>query len=368
MRNFTEQLAANRQRIEEAAKYLKIAELETHRAQLEAETSRVDLWDDQNLARKTTTEYAAVNETLLLYKQLCAELDEVETLHELAREERNNQHSEEIAQAATELENKLDDIEKRSMFTGEHDESDAVCQIKSGEGGTDAQDWAEKLMRMYNRWAERQGYEVEITAVTEGTEAGLSSVEFILKGRHAYGHMQAEHGVHRLVRNSPFNNKGKRHTAFAAVQVAPFFEEMANKIEIDKKELRVDTYRASGNGGQHINVTDSAVRITHHPTGIVTSCQNDRSQHQNKDRALQMMAAKLLDHERKKHEAEIAGITGEQHNVGFGSQIRSYVMQPYQMVKDLRTGHETSQIEAVLNGKIDVFMTAWLRKTKTRNT
>ena len=236
-------------------------------------------------------------------------------------------------------------------------------QIKSGEGGTDAQDWAEMLMRMYNRWADKRGFDIEILAVSEGTEAGLSNVEFVLKGRHAYGLMQAEHGVHRLVRISPFNNEGKRQTAFSAVQVAPFFEEVSEEIEIDEKELRIDTYRSSGAGGQHVNVTDSAVRITHLPTGLVTACQNERSQHQNKDRAMKMMAAKLLDLERKKREEEIAGITGEQQNVGFGSQIRSYVMQPYQMVKDLRSEHETAQVDSVLGGDIEPFMEAWLRWT-----
>lgn len=367
MQDFTDQLAAIRSRIEEASRYLRIADLEARRPQLETEVARTDLWDDQDLARKVTAELSAVSEDLALFDRLCSDLDDVETLHQLAREEGDDLLGEEIAQASAALEAKLNDLEVRSLYTGEFDDGDAVCQIKSGEGGTDAQDWAEMLMRMYNRWADRRGFEVEITAVSEGTEAGLSSVEFILKGRHAYGLMQAEHGVHRLVRISPFNNEGKRHTAFSAVQVAPFFDEVTKEIDIDEKDLRIDTYRSSGAGGQHVNVTDSAVRVTHLPTGLVTSCQNERSQHQNKDRAMQMLAAKLLDLERKKRQAEIAGITGEQDNVGFGSQIRSYVMQPYQMVKDLRTEHETSQIEAVLGGEIETFMEAWLRWTRTRN-
>ena len=367
MQDFTDQLAAIRSRLEEASQYLRIADLEARRPQLEAEASRADLWDDQDSARRITSEFAALNEDLTMFSRLCADLDDVETLHQLAREEGDELLADEISLGTDALEAELDDLEVRSLFTGEFDQGDAVCQIKSGEGGTDAADWAEMLMRMYNRWADRKGFEVEITAVSEGTEAGLSSVEFILKGRRAYGLMQAEHGVHRLVRISPFNNEGKRQTAFSAVQVAPFFEEVANEIDIDERELRIDTYRSSGAGGQHVNVTDSAVRITHLPTGLVTSCQNERSQHQNKDRAIQMMAAKLLDRERKKREAEIAGITGEQDNVGFGSQIRSYVMQPYQMVKDLRTDFETSQIESVLGGEIEAFMEAWLRWTRARN-
>ena len=366
MQDFTEQLAAIRTRLDEASGYLRIAELEQRQPQLEAEASRPDLWDDQEKARAVTSELSSVNEDLDLFRRLTGELDDVDTLHQMAREEDDASLEGEIAEHAAALEAALEALEMRSLFTGEFDERDAVCQIKSGEGGTDAQDWAEMLMRMYNRWADRRGFAVEITSVSEGTEAGLNNVEFILKGRHAYGLMQAEHGVHRLVRISPFNNEGKRQTAFAAVQVAPFFEEVSSEIEIDEKELRIDTYRSSGAGGQHVNVTDSAVRITHLPTGLVTSCQNERSQHQNKDRAMQMMAAKLLDLERKKREDEIAGITGEQQNVGFGSQIRSYVMQPYQMVKDLRTEHETAQVDQVLGGEVEQFMEAWLRWTRAR--
>lgn len=366
MQDFTDQISAIAARLDEASGYLRIDELKMRQPQLEAEASRPDLWDDQEKARKVTSELSSVNEDLELYDRLRGEVDDLETLHMMAREENDESLEPEIAEQATSLETVLDELEMRSLFTGEFDERDAVCQIKSGEGGTDAQDWAEMLMRMYNRWADKRGFDVEILAVSEGTEAGLSNVEFVLKGRHAYGLMQAEHGVHRLVRISPFNNEGKRQTAFSAVQVAPFFEEVSEEIEIDEKDLRIDTYRSSGAGGQHVNVTDSAVRITHLPTGLVTACQNERSQHQNKDRAMKMMAAKLLDLERKKREEEIAGITGEQQNVGFGSQIRSYVMQPYQMVKDLRSEHETAQVDSVLGGDIEPFMEAWLRWTRAQ--
>ena len=366
MQDFTDQISAIAARLDEASGYLRIDELKMRQPQLEAEASRPDLWDDQEKARKVTSELSAVNEDLELYDRLQGEVDDLETLHMMAREENDESLEPEIAEQAASLETVLDELEMRSLFTGEFDERDAVCQIKSGEGGTDAQDWAEMLMRMYNRWADKRGFDIEILAVSEGTEAGLSNVEFVLKGRHAYGLMQAEHGVHRLVRISPFNNEGKRQTAFSAVQVAPFFEEVSEEIEIDEKDLRIDTYRSSGAGGQHVNVTDSAVRITHLPTGLVTACQNERSQHQNKDRAMKMMAAKLLDLERKKREEEIAGITGEQQNVGFGSQIRSYVMQPYQMVKDLRSEHETAQVDSVLGGDIEPFMEAWLRWTRAQ--
>ncbi len=366
MQDFTDQISAIAARLDEASGYLRIDELKMRQPQLEAEASRPDLWDDQEKARKVTSEVSAVNEDRELYDRLPGDVDDRETIQMMGREENDESGEPEIAEQATSLETVLDELEMRSLFTGEFDERDAVCQIKSGEGGTDAQDWAEMLMRMYNRWADKRGFDVEILAVSEGTEAGLSNVEFVLKGRHAYGLMQAEHGVHRLVRISPFNNEGKRQTAFSAVQVAPFFEEVSEEIEIDEKDLRIDTYRSSGAGGQHVNVTDSAVRITHLPTGLVTACQNERSQHQNKDRAMKMMAAKLLDLERKKREEEIAGITGEQQNVGFGSQIRSYVMQPYQMVKDLRSEHETAQVDSVLGGDIEPFMEAWLRWTRAQ--
>ena len=368
MQDFTDQLQQLRARLEEAEVYLRVEDLRARRPQLETEASRPDLWDDQDRARAVTSELAAVVEDLDLFDNLTTDVEDPETLYEMAREEGDESLESEIAASITSLRGRFDELELRSLFTGEFDEGDAVCQIKSGEGGTDAQDWAEMLMRMYNRWADKRTFDVEITSVSEGTEAGLSSVEFILKGRHAYGWMQSEHGVHRLVRISPFNNEGKRQTAFSAVQVAPFFEEVSKEIEIDEKDLRVDTYRSSGAGGQHVNVTDSAVRITHIPTGVVTSCQNERSQHQNKERAMQMLASKLLDLERKKREAEIAGITGEQQNVGFGSQIRSYVMQPYQMVKDLRSEFETANVDGVLGGDLDPFMESWLRWSRSQAT
>ena len=367
MKTLARRIAAARNRIEQAAQYLNIDELETRRNQLETETGRSDLWNNHETARKTTTELASVNETLTTLRRLRETLDDTETLYQLASEENDQQLAEDAAQNTATLETELDQLETRALFTGEHDHSDAVCQITSGEGGTEAQDWAEMLLRMYSRWAGRNHYEIEITAVTEGTEAGLSNVEFILKGSCAYGLMRSEHGVHRLVRNSPFNNDGKRQTSFAAVQAVPFLEETANKTVIDENDLRIDTYRSSGNGGQHANVTDSAVRITHLPTGLVTNCQHDRSQHHNKTRAMQTLAAKLLDHERRQRQAELAGIAGQLDNVGFGSQIRSYVLQPYQMVKDLRSGHETAQTGTVLDGEIGPFMDAWLRWARSQN-
>ena len=361
MQDFSDDLRRLRGRLDEAEAYLRVVALRARLPQLEAESSRPDLWDQPERARAVTSELAAVNDDLSTFDRLAADLSDAETLHELAVEEGDASVEAEIARLLSGLAARFDELELRSLFTGEFDERDAVCQIKSGEGGTDSQDWAEMLLRMYRRWAERRGFGIEVTAASEGTEAGYSSVDFLVRGRGAYGWMRSEHGVHRLVRISPFNNEGKRQTAFTAVDVAPFFEEVPEEVVIDDKDLRVDTYRSSGAGGQHVNVTDSAVRITHQPTGIVVSCQNERSQHQNKERAMQMLAAKLLNLERKRRADEIAGIRGEQRKVGFGSQIRSYVMQPYQMVKDQRTRHETPNVEAVLGGDLDPFMESWLR-------
>ena len=361
MQDFTDTLSALRTRLTEAAGYLRIDEQRARQPQLEAEASRPDLWDDADAARKVQTELSAVNDDIELYDRLTSTFEDAETLHEMAREEADESLVSEIEQTVSSMVEELDALELRALFIGEFDERDAVCLVKSGEGGTDAQDWAEMLLEMYQRWAKKRGLHFELLSANDGTEAGISQAEFLIKGRYAYGLLQGEHGVHRLVRISPFNNEGKRQTAFAAMQVTPFFEEMANEVDIDEKDLRIDTYRSSGAGGQHVNVTDSAVRITHLPTGTVTSCQNERSQHQNKDRAMQMLAAKLLVLEREKRDAEIAAISGANTNVGFGSQIRSYVLQPYQMVKDLRTEHETGNVDSVLGGNLDPFVESYLR-------
>jgi peptide chain release factor 2 len=360
MRDLTDDLASLRRRLDEAAGYLRIDELRRNRPQLETEASRPDLWDDPDLARKVTGELAALGEDLGLYDSLAARIDDAETLYELGRDEHDDSVEPEVEVTIAEVRAAFDELELRSLFTGEHDTADAICEIQSGSGGADAQDWANMLLRMDLRWAERRGFDVELDEVSPGSEAGISSATFLVRGRHAYGRLRSEHGVHRLVRISPFNAQGKRQTAFAALKVTPFLEDVPD-VEIDEKELRVDTYRSSGAGGQHVNVTDSAVRLTHLPTGIVVSCQNERSQHQNKDRAMQILRAKLADRQRDEREQELSDIRGEQRSVDFGSQIRSYVLQPYQMVKDLRTDYETGDVDGVLDGDLDPFMEAYLR-------
>jgi peptide chain release factor 2 len=361
MKDYSESLASLRRRLAEAHAYLRIGELERIRPQLETEASRPDLWDDPELARKVTAQLASVTGDLETYRELRDAVDDVDTLAELAREEGDESVEGELDEQVAVISRRLDGLELRSLFAGEYDEHDAVCEIHAGEGGTDAQDWAEMLLRMYRRWAERRGFDLELDEVTEGQEAGISSATFIVKGRYAYGLLRGEKGTHRLVRISPFNAQGKRQTAFAALTVVPFIEEGDAEIEIDPKELRIDVYRSSGAGGQHVNVTDSAVRITHLPTGIVVSCQNQRSQHQNKDRAMQILRARLADLERERREEHLEAIAGAKQRVGFGTQIRSYVLHPYQQVKDLRSGEEIGNVEGVLDGDVDRLMEATLR-------
>jgi len=361
LKDFSDDLAALTRRLDEARVYLRIDELLRVRPQLETEASRPDLWDDPDVARKVTGELSSVIDDLDLFASLEQRIDDAATLFALGREESDDSVEPEVAQAIAEVAAEFDELELRALFIGEHDELDAVCEVHSGAGGTDSQDWAEILLRMYQRWAEKRGFDVEIDEVQPGQEAGITSATFIIKGRYAYGLMRSERGVHRLVRISPFDSNARRHTAFASVAVVPFIEEGNDEVEIDEKDLRIDTYRSSGAGGQHVNVTDSAVRITHLPTGLVTSCQNQRSQHQNKDRAMQIMKAKLADLQRAEREAEMAAISGEQKRVEWGSQIRSYVLQPYQQVKDLRSGFEVGNVDGVLDGDLDGLMEAYLR-------
>jgi peptide chain release factor 2 len=365
MRDLSDELKALRARVAEAEGYLAVEELRARRPQLEAEASRPDLWDDPERARRVTGELAGVVDDIEQYEGLASRLDDAETLHELARDEGDEESLAEVEQSISALDRDLRRLELRSMFSGEYDRHDALVTIQAGEGGVDAQDWAEMLLRMYTRWAERRGFDVEVDEFTEGSEAGLSSAEFVVKGRYAYGYLQAERGVHRLVRMSPFNAQGKRQTAFAALQVVPMLDDGDASVEIDDKDIKMDVFRASGAGGQHVNKTSSAVRLTHIPTGIVVSCQVERSQFQNRDRAMAMLKAKVADLERSKREAELDEIRGDQQRVGFGSQIRSYVLQPYQMVKDLRSEHETGNVNAVLDGDLDPFMEAYLQWRRT---
>jgi peptide chain release factor 2 len=361
MQDFTPRITALRTRLEETAGYLRVDDLRARRPQLETELARPDLWDDASAAQALQREFAELSDDLDLYDDLHERVSDVATLHELAREEGDESLSEEIERELAALESEFSRLELRALFTGQYDDCDAILDVNSGAGGVDAQDFAEMLLRMYQRWAERRGFSTELESATDGTEAGISSATMVVRGRNAYGLLRSEHGVHRLVRISPFDNNARRQTSFASVKVTPFLDDVDSEVEIDDKELRIDVYRSSGAGGQHVNKTDSAVRLTHLPTGTVVACQNERSQHQNKDRAMKMLKAKLLELERRKHAEKLAQITGEGASVDFGSQDRNYVLQPYQQVKDLRSGLELSNPDAVLDGDLDELMEAYLR-------
>jgi peptide chain release factor 2 len=361
LRDFTDDLRALRRRMEEAEIYLDIDASRKKMAELEAEMSRPDLWDDTAVGQRLTRQFGQVRGDVELLDGLAARISDVDTLYELALEEDDDSVGPELDSLITALSAELDGLEVRSLFTGSHDERDAVCEIHAKDGGTDAQDWAEMLLRMYQRWAERRGFEVELDEVSAGSEAGILSATFIVRGRHATGLMASERGVHRLVRISPFDSQARRQTSFASVTVVPFLDDVSDEVDIDEKDLRIDTYRSSGAGGQHVNVTDSAVRITHLPTGVVVSCQNERSQHQNKAKAMQILGAKLAERQREERTAKLNAMAGPQAQVGWGAQIRSYVLAPYQQVKDLRTDHESGNVNGVLDGDLDAFMEAFLR-------
>ncbi len=364
MRDFSDELNAARRRVDEARVYLRIAALEERVAALEQDAARPDLWDDPDAARAVTSELAAVRDDIELVTALDAKFDDLDTLYQLGREERDDSVEPEIDAGLAALRAELDRLELRALFTGEFDDRAAICQVSSGAGGTDAQDWTQMLLRMYSRWAERRGFNVEIDELSEGTEAGLSSATFTIKGRYAYGMLCAEKGVHRLIRISPFDANARRQTAFAAFDAVPMLDD-AETPEIDPSDLRVDTYRSSGAGGQHVNVTDSAIRITHLPTGIVVSCQNERSQLQNKTKAMQILGARLAERQREERRAQLEELSGEKRGIDFGSQIRTYTLHPYQLVKDERTRFETGNIQNVLDGEIDGLIESFLQWRRT---
>ena len=312
-------------------------------------------WDDQARAAKVSSEHASVQRRLQTFHSLEAEIDDYEELTAL----QDDSMMAELDALRQSIEARLAELEEARLFSGRYDGGDAVVSVSAGAGGTDAQDWAEMLLRQEMRWADRRGFKVEMLEASPGEEAGLKSAAFMVHGENAYGLFSAEKGVHRLVRISPFDASSRRHTAFAQVEVSPLVEE-ATDVEIDEADLQVDTYRASGAGGQHVNKTDSAVRITHRPTGIVVQCQNERSQSSNKATAMNMLKSKLLELEEQKRREEIAKEKGEAQDVAWGSQIRSYVLHPYTMVKDHRTSHEVGNVQGVLDGDLDGFVRAEL--------
>jgi len=314
-------------------------------------------WDDQERAAKVSSTHTRAKRRLDLWAGLAGDVDDLGELAEMATED--EEIAAELESQLDSIETRLAELEEQRLFSGEHDAGDAVVTVRSGAGGTDSQDWTEMLLRMYLRWAEGRGFTVEMKEASEGEEAGLKSATFVARGENAYGLFAAERGVHRLVRISPFDSQSRRHTAFAQLDVAPLVDDDV-EVELDEADIRVDTYRASGAGGQHVNKTDSAVRITHAPTGIVVQCQNERSQTQNKATAMQMLRARLIAEEERKREEEMAAARGEQKAVEWGSQIRSYTLHPTTRVKDHRTGHEVGDAQRVLDGDLDGFVREYL--------
>lgn len=356
-------------RLTEAEGYLRVGELRVTKAELEKAATAPDLWDDPDRARQVTTQLGRVSDDLQRFDELQGSLEDARVLLELVQESAaagspDEGLAKELDEVVTDIGARLGQLEIQSLFSGEYDDRDAVCEVHAGAGGTDAQDWAEMLLRMYQRWAERRGFSVEVDEATPGQEAGLLSATFIVRGRSAYGLLATERGVHRLVRMSPFDSQHRRQTSFASLDVVPFLDDGGTEVVIDEKDLRIDTYRSSGAGGQHVNKTDSAVRLTHLPTGMVVAVQNERSQHQNKAKALQILGAKLAERARAERQAELDSIGGDRADNAWGNQIRSYVLAPYQLVKDLRTQVETGNVDAVLDGDLNMFMEAELRRLR----
>ena len=319
-----------------------------------------DFWNDAQASQKKMKELKSLKDDMQTFSELKSRYEDIETLLEMGEEEEDASLIPEIEESVQAYQKQFEAIRIKTLLSGEYDADNAIVSLNAGAGGTESCDWASMLYRMYTRWAADKGFELEVIDYHEGDEAGIKSVTFQVNGTNAYGYLKSEKGVHRLVRISPFNAAGKRQTSFVSCDVMPDIEEDVD-IEIKDDEIRIDTYRSSGAGGQHINKTSSAIRITHFPTGIVVTCQNERSQHMNKDKAMQMLKAKLYLLKQQENQEKLSGIRGEVTEIGWGNQIRSYVMQPYTMVKDHRTGQEIGNAEGVLDGNLDPFINAYLK-------
>ena len=338
---------------------LEIPAKEEKIAELEYKMGEPSFWDDAAAAQKLNQELAALKGGVDTYKELMAKYEDAETLYEMGIEEGDASMEDDIRAELDLIAEGLETLQLEVLLSGDYDANDAILTLHAGAGGTEAQDWTQMLLRMYGRWAERHGFTVETADLQPGDEAGVKSATLFIKGHNAYGFLKSEKGVHRLVRISPFDSQARRHTSFSACDVMPEIDD-AVEVPINMDDVRVDYYRASGAGGQHINKTSSAVRMTHEPTGIVVQCQNERSQLQNKEQCMKMLRAKLFELEQEKKEEEIAKLEGIQQKIEWGSQIRSYVFQPYTMVKDVRTNAETGNVQAVMDGELDPFIRAYL--------
>lgn len=319
-----------------------------------------DFWNNQERAQKVSQKLKHNSNRINEYKSLKQQVEDIEVFVDMIREEDDDSHMAELRENMSEVSKLLEDARIVALLSGEYDQNNAILSIHAGAGGTEAQDWADMLYRMYSRWIESHGYSMTVVDILPDTEAGIKSVTLLVEGENAYGYLKSEKGVHRLVRISPFDAAKKRHTSFASVDVTPEMDDDVD-VEINESDIRIDTYRSSGAGGQHVNTTDSAIRITHIPTGIVVSCQNQRSQHSNKDTAMKMLKSKLLEIKEIENKEKIEDISGKYNQIAWGSQIRSYVFHPYSMVKDHRTSAESGNVQSVMDGNLDLFMNEYLK-------
>ncbi|WDC85607.1 peptide chain release factor 2 [Caloramator sp. mosi_1] len=349
-----------REALKEMGLLFDIASLKSEIENLENKMNDPSFWDDPQNAQVVTQKLKSLKDKVERYEDLVRRVDDLEVLIELSDEVEDLDALDEIVQERKEIEKKIEDFKIEILLSGEYDKNNAILTIHAGAGGTEACDWTSMLLRLYTRWAEKKGYKVEVVDMLPGDEAGVKSVTLEIKGEYAYGYLKAEKGVHRLVRISPFDAAGKRHTSFASVEVLPEITPEQD-IDIRAEDLKVDTYRSGGAGGQYVNKTESAIRITHIPTGIVVQCQTERSQHANRDRAMKMLKSKLIELKEREHKEKIEDLTGDLKDIGWGSQIRSYVFQPYTLVKDHRTGVEIGNVQAVMDGEIDEFINAFLK-------
>ena len=358
---FRQEITSLKAMLEETSKSLNIEGLKEQLIEYQEDMASEGFWDDVERAQKVNQKMRSCENRLNHYKSLCSRLEDAEVMLELSQEEGGDEMADEISSELKKLREEMESLKLTTLLTGEYDTCDCILSLHAGAGGTEAQDWTQMLYRMYTRFGERMGFNVRELDMLEGDEAGVKSVTWEVSGDYAYGFMKSERGVHRLVRISPFDANARRHTSFASLDVAPVIED-EGEIPIDPDDLRIDTYRSSGKGGQHVNRTDSAVRITHLPTGIVVQCQNERSQIQNKETCFKMLRARLAELQEQKRQELMGEVKGELKKIEWGSQIRSYVFQPYTMVKDHRTGYEMGNIDDVMDGDLEGFVTAYLQK------
>ena len=361
LEQYTQDVADIRKSLVAAGEALHIDHIKEQIAELTEEMNQPEFWNDTERSTRVNQKLGSLKNKVEHYEKLLSSADDIEVMMDLAKEENDDDMVAEVGEELSRLKEQTDALELETLMRGDYDDSDAILSLHAGAGGTEAQDWTQMLYRMYTRYCEKMGFTVKVLDYLDGDEAGVKSVTFEVSGDHAYGYLRGEKGVHRLVRISPFDANARRHTSFSSLDVSPILEDDEGDIEINMKDVRVDTYHSSGAGGQNVNKTSSAVRMTHFPTGIVVSCQTERDQVQNRATCIKMLKAKLLELREREKEQQMADIKGEMKKIEWGSQIRSYVFQPYTMVKDHRTGYEAGNIDDVMNGNLEGFVTAYLK-------